>query len=157
MNSINTAVIKLLNKRKIKYRLLLHKNPAYTVESAARERGVDKSILIKSILLVNSVNEYIMVCMRGNTELNSKALRKVLPSGWRRFRFATEREILEVTGYEIGAVNPVGISDDICIYFDVKIKGLEKVTISSGDPMAGIEMLSIDLINLVKPEFVEIS
>ena len=60
MTGIKTKVIDILDKNEISYRLLPHKEPAYTVETASVQRGVDKNLMIKSILLVNAKHQYIL-------------------------------------------------------------------------------------------------
>ncbi len=46
-----TRILALLDAAGVPYRLLPHGEPAYTVEAAARTRGVAKEEMVKSILL----------------------------------------------------------------------------------------------------------
>ncbi len=71
-----------------------------------------------------------------------------MPGAVKRLSFASAAEILEVTGFEMGAVAPLCLPDDLPLVFDEAIAGLDKVSISSGDPMAGIELSGRDLIRL---------
>ena len=84
-------------------------------------------------------------------------MRSYLSKEWKRIRFATEEELLSVTGFVQGAVVPIGIPGNIPVIFDVAIENLEKVNISSGNPMAGIELFAKDLIRLINPKFANIA
>jgi prolyl-tRNA editing enzyme YbaK/EbsC (Cys-tRNA(Pro) deacylase) len=77
--------------------------------------------------------------------------------GWKRLTFATADEIREVTGYVQGAVAPLCLPDDVPVIFDETIAGLQKVNISSGDPMAGLELDPQDLIRLADAQMATIA
>jgi hypothetical protein len=84
-----TKIIDLLDRHHIAYRLLPHSELVFTVEAAARQRGVVK------------------------------------------------------------AVAPVGLPENIPVIFDAAIARCPKVSISSGDPLAGLELDPQDLIRVV--------
>jgi prolyl-tRNA editing enzyme YbaK/EbsC (Cys-tRNA(Pro) deacylase) len=119
----------------------------YTVEAAARERGVPAAEMVKSILLVDGDGRYVMACVTGNARLDPKAVREKLP-GWRRLQFAKSEEITRVTGYVQGAVAPVDLPKDVPVIFDPGIRRCDRVNISSGDPMCGVELDPEDLIRV---------
>lgn len=146
MGSPETKVTKLLDAAKISYRLLPHTEPVFTVEAAAMQRGVAKEAIVKAILLCDRQGRYVMGCVAGNARVDPRAVRAVLPEGWTRLHFATEEEILAVTGYVQGAVAPIGLPTDVPVILDDNVTLHEKVTISSGDVMAGLELASRDLI-----------
>ena len=150
MDKIDTKVTRLLNKQGISYTLLPHTEPVFTVETAAAQRGVVKEEMVKSILLreKSGSRRYVMACVLGDTRLDYKAVRAHLGGEWKRLTFARGEEIQAVTGYVQGAVNPLCLLDDVPVVFDVAIAECNNVNISSGDPMAGIEMKPGDLIRL---------
>lgn len=147
MNS-KTKIIDILESHQIPFRLLPHNEPVYTMEAAARQRGVVEEEMVKSILLREKDGRFVMACVLGNARLDPKAVRASLPNGWKRLTFASAEEILEVTGCVMGAVAPLALPPDLPVFFDQAIAGCQKVSISSGDPMAGIEMDAQDLIRL---------
>jgi Cys-tRNA(Pro) deacylase len=143
-----TKVIRILESYSIPYRLLPHSEPVFTVEAAARQRGVVREEMVKSILLHDRDGRYVMACVPGDARVNPQAVRAHLPDGWKRLSFATGEEIEAVTGFVQGAVAPLGLPEDVPVIFDVSFAGLEKVNISSGDPMAGLELAAQDLIRV---------
>lgn len=146
MKKLETRITEILDGRGVVYRFLPHTEPVFTVEEAARQRGVVKEEMVKAILLVDTTGRYVMACVTGDARLDPKAVRAHLPEGWKRLHFASAEEILEVTGCVQGAVTPLGLPDDVPVIFDQAIAHCEKVSISSGDLMAGLELAAHDLI-----------
>ncbi len=139
----------MLDAQGISYRLLPHTEPVFTVEAAASQRGVVKEEMVKSILLrEKKKRRYVMACVTGDSRLDPQAVRGHLPGEWRRLSFASAEEISNITGYTQGAVAPLCLPKDIPVIFDEAIAQCEKVNISSGDPMAGLELAASDLIKL---------
>ena len=143
-----TKITEILDSQNVSYRLLLHSKPVFTVDAAARQRGVVKEEMVKSILLRERKGRYVMACVTGDARLDPKAVRAFLGEGWRRLRFATAEEIPEITGCVQGAVAPLGIPEGVPVVFDEAIARCEKVSISSGDPLAGLELDPNELIRV---------
>ncbi len=148
MDIPRTRIMDVLDARDIAYRVLPHAEPVFTVKAAARQRGVVEEEMVKSILLRDKDERYVIACVTGNARLNPKTVRAHLPKEWRRLQFATAKEILAVTGCVQGVVAPVGLPDDVPVMFDEAIACCKKVSISSGDPMAGLELDPQDLIKV---------
>lgn len=148
MSAVNTKVTALLDSQNIRYRVLPHTEPVFTVEAAAAQRGVVKEEMVKSILLRDREGRYVMGCVTGDAQIDPKAVRAQLPESWKRLSFASADEIREVTGYVQGAVAPLCLPDGLPVFFDEAIARCSQVSISSGDPMAGLELDSQDLVRL---------
>jgi len=157
MDPPDTAVIRTLDAHGVNYRLLPHDEPVFTVEAAAQQRGVVKEEMVKSILLRDRKGKYVMACVTGDARLDPRAVRAHLGEGWRRLRFASVEEIQEVTGFIQGAVAPLGLVNDIPVLFDQGIAKCEKVNISSGDPMAGVELATEDLFRVARAQLAQIA
>jgi prolyl-tRNA editing enzyme YbaK/EbsC (Cys-tRNA(Pro) deacylase) len=149
-----------LDQGNIPYRLLPHSEPVFTVAAAAAQRGVVAEEMVKSILLREKTGDkrYVMACVLGHERLDPKAVRTVLGAEkWRRLTFASAEEISAVAGYTQGAVAPLCLPPEIPIIFDVAIAGCRQVNISSGDPLAGLELSPQDLICLAGAELAAIT
>jgi prolyl-tRNA editing enzyme YbaK/EbsC (Cys-tRNA(Pro) deacylase) len=159
VNPPDTKVIALLEENNIPYRLLPHQEPVFTVETAAAQRGVVKEEMVKSILLKEKSGErrYVMACVLGDARLDPNAVRDHLPDDWRRLSFASTEEILQVGGYVRGAVAPLCWPEEVPIIFDEAIARCQNVNISSGDPMAGLELKADDLIRLAGAQLASIA
>ena len=84
-------------------------------------------------------------------------MREHLPGGWQRLTFASDEEISSVSGYPRGAVNPLCLPADVPVIFDEAINRCERVNISSGDLMFGLEMDAIDLVRLSNAQLAKIA
>lgn len=159
MNEIDTCITRLFDREGIDYRLLPHSEPVFTVETAAAQRGVVKEEMVKSILLREKAKprRYVMACVLGHMRLDPKAVRAFLGDSWKRLTFASAEEIREVSGFVQGAVAPLCLPENIPVVFDTAIAQCEHVNISSGDPLAGIELLPDDLIRLARAQLVSIA
>ena len=148
MAAIDTPVTRLLTEKGLPYRLLPHDQPVFTVATAAAQRGVNAEEMVKSILLRDKDHRYVMACVTGDARLDPKAVRTFLNGDWKRLSFASAEEIYQVTGYVQGAVAPLCLPEDVPVIFDEAIARCKRVNISSGDPMAGLELDPQDLIRL---------
>jgi Cys-tRNA(Pro)/Cys-tRNA(Cys) deacylase len=149
MWTVETRVTELLDAHDVDYRVLPHSEAVFTVDAAAAQRGVVKEEMVKSILLRESKRRrYVMACVTGESRLNPQAVREMLPGDWKRFSFASAAEIEQITGYIQGAVAPLCLPQGMPVIFDVAIARCARVNISSGDPLAGLELDPHDLIRL---------
>ena len=151
---LETKITKLLDSQNVVYRRLPHGEAVFTVEAAAKTRGVVMEEMVKSILLrekgaSNPLSaRYVMACVPGHARLVPQAVREYLPGDWRRLTFASSDEILGITGSVQGAVVPLCLREDVLIVFDEALLECEKVSISSGDPWLGLELHPVDLLRL---------
>jgi prolyl-tRNA editing enzyme YbaK/EbsC (Cys-tRNA(Pro) deacylase) len=145
---IKTKITDLLDSLTIPYRVLPHTEPVFTVEAAAAQRGVVKEEMVKSILLKDREGRYAMACVPGEARLDPQAVRAALGEPWKRFSFATAEEIRAVTGYVQGAVAPLCLPDGVPVVMDEAFASLKNCNISSGDPLAGLELAAADLIRV---------
>lgn len=145
---IHTKITALLDQHHIPYRVLPHAEPVFTVEAAAAQRGVVKDEMVKSILLKDRNGRYVMACVPGEARLDPQAVRAALGEPWKRMSFASAEEIRAVTGYVQGAVAPLCLPEGMPVVLDVQFTTKTRLNISSGDPLAGLELAAADLIRL---------
>lgn len=154
---LRTKVTDLLDAQHIPYRLLPHSEPVFTVDAAAAQRGVVREEMVKSILLRDKNRRYVMACVSGDARLDPKAVQTHLGDAWKRLSFASAEEILAVTSYVQGAVNPLCLPDDVPVIFDEALARFTNLNISTGDPMAGLELKANDLIRLAHAQLAPIT
>ena len=154
---MRTPISDLFDSLDIAYRWLLHSEPVYTIESAGRQRGVVLDEMVKSILLRDREGRTVMACVLGGARLDTRALQASLPPGWKRLHFASAEEIKAITGCVQGAVAPLALPEYVTVIFDEAIPRCQKVSISSGDPMVGIELLASDLLRAARAHLAAIA
>ena len=72
-----------------------------------------------------------------------------------RASFASADETMELTGMMIGGVTPFGLPDDLPIYADAKLRGLDYVILGGGSRSFKLKMAPAELEKLPNLEFVE--
>jgi Ala-tRNA(Pro) deacylase len=132
----------------IPYRLLLHDHKARNVEEAATERGVETRQVVKALLVHYPKRRYALALVRGDQRLSLKKLARIV--GVKSVDMASESDVPRITGYQIGAVAPLGLRrTDVTIYVDKHIVEEPKVSVSAGRHDAGLELDTEDLIRAV--------
>ncbi|MBS7624873.1 MAG: YbaK/EbsC family protein [Candidatus Bathyarchaeia archaeon] len=114
-----------------------------TVDAAARQVGVSHDRIIKSILFICDDGSPVLAIVPGDRRVDEKKLAMVC--GARRVRRATAGEVKEFTGYEVGAVPPVGHKMRIKTVIDRRVLGFDKVIGGGGEINVLMEISPADI------------
>ena len=133
----------VLEELNIPHRVFVHETPVTSFEQAAADRGQRAGQIVRSILFNIRPEEYLMVLVAGPDQIDWKKLRQYVKRS--RVRMATEEEVLDVTGYRIGTVNPFGIRKPVQVLIDASVLKEEEVSIGSGVRSTAIILKSEDL------------
>jgi len=139
-----TPVTQELEDRNITHRFFHHPGKVDSLEQAALERGQTPDQIVRSILFRLSKDEFIMVLMAGPEQISWPKLRRYLNQS--RITMASEQEVLEVTGYPLGAVSPLGLPYPMRILVDHSVLKNIEISIGSGIRYTTIIMKSVDLL-----------
>ena len=132
-----------LEKHNIPHRVFRHPGKVTSLEQAARERGQRPEQVIRSILFRIGEDEYLMALVAGPAQISWKALRAYL--GQSRLTMANKDEVLDVTGYSIGAVSPFGTFRRLRVLVDPSVFAKEEISIGSGVRGTTVILKSDDL------------
>jgi Cys-tRNA(Pro)/Cys-tRNA(Cys) deacylase len=156
MIKIKTHAIRALDEMGIPYEVLTHAHKARNVEQAAAERGVPVHKLVKTLLARCPDRRYVIALVRGDQRLSLKKLARVL--GVKSLEMAPEADVPRITGYQIGAVAPLGLRrGDVPIFVDHHILEEPRVSISAGRHDAGLELAAEDLIRAAGGQVADIT
>ena len=132
-----------LEKLDIPHRVFTHPGAVTSLEQAARERGQRPEQIVRSILFRIGEDEYLMALVAGPDQISWKALRGYL--GQSRLTMASKDEVLEVTGYPIGAVGPFGTARKLRVLVDPSVFAEEEISLGSGVRGTTVILKSADL------------
>jgi Cys-tRNA(Pro)/Cys-tRNA(Cys) deacylase len=127
---IDTPAIRFLTDQGIPFNLFIHKGPVHSLEQAALERGETPDQVVRSILFRLAADEYAMALMPGPKHISWKILRRHFNTN--RLSLAPNEEVLSITGYPIGAVNPFGLPRHMKVLIDQSIRNLDEISLGSG-------------------------
>jgi prolyl-tRNA editing enzyme YbaK/EbsC (Cys-tRNA(Pro) deacylase) len=105
MNSSDLA--NYVNQQQIAAQIIHLQDETPTVAAAAEALGVLPDQIIKSVLFLAD-GRPVLVITNGLTRIHRKQLADTLKVSRRRVKMADEAQVLNTTGYPIGAVPPFG-------------------------------------------------
>jgi len=148
---LSTPATEYLESRGITYCVFHHPGEVNSVEQAAMERNQKPDQVVRSILFRTARSGFVLVLMPGPSQINWKSLRSYL--GKSRLTMATPEEVLETTGYPIGAVCPFGLKTTLPILVDQSIKEQSEISLGSGQHSSALMMKTQDFLNALQPWF----
>ncbi|MEN8234941.1 MAG: YbaK/EbsC family protein [Actinomycetota bacterium] len=151
---MRTDVTDYLDERKIAYVVKPHRRPALTAETAAAERGVRVGQVTKCMIGENETGQLVAMLIPGDKRLKSSRARKHL--GVSSLELVPRERLVAEHGLVVGAISPTQLVGKALILADPSVLDEERVTISSGDPLAGLELSSKDLLEAVGAEATDI-
>jgi Cys-tRNA(Pro) deacylase len=138
-----TPVSRALTELGITHRIFRHPGPVASLEQAAAERGLQPGQVVRSIVFRVGAGEYVMVLVGGAGQVDWRALRRHL--GQSRLTTASEAELLDATGYAVGAVAPFGLPRPMRILLDESVFAYSEISLGSGVRGTTILLASADL------------
>lgn len=116
-------------------------------ESAAKAFGIEADSILKSICFVMDDGAMVVAMLAGNRRVSVEKLLKGFHS--RSVRLAHDREICELTGYEKGAVPPIGYKATFVL--DSVLADKDVVYAGGGSRKAVLKIRVKDIIRLDSP------
>lgn len=102
-----------------------------TSYKAAAALGLGIDAIVKSILLMTSEQEPVLVILLGKDKIDFQKVKKII--GAKDVLLAEPEEVLEITGYEVGGVPPISIYG-IRTLVDKGVAEKEEVVCGGGTP-----------------------
>jgi Cys-tRNA(Pro)/Cys-tRNA(Cys) deacylase len=156
MAKIRTHAIRALDEMGIPFLVLTQTHKTRNVEEAAAERGVALRQVVKTLLVRRPDRRHLVALVRGDRRLSLKKLARLV--GVKSLEMAPEADVPRITGYQIGAVAPLGLRrDDLPIFVDHHILEESRVSISAGRHDTGLELATEDLICAVSGQVADIT
>jgi len=138
--------MRLLEEAGVAFRVHSHGRKQYTAEGVAQDLGVPVAQVVKAMIVRRSDRSFILAVVAGDRRLSLKKLGRAL--GDKDLELASEREVLRVTGFQVGAVSVLGFRrSDIAVHVDREVAGQDRVIISSGRPDTGLEVSPDELLS----------
>ena len=132
-----------LDEQNIAHQVFRHEKTLLSFEQAAAERNQRPEQIVRSILFQIRPEEFVMVLVAGRDQVDWRKFRQLV--GRSRVRMATEEEVLEVTGYRVGTVSPLGLRNQVRVMIDESVLREEEISLGSGVRQMAIIMKSADL------------
>ncbi|MDH3730667.1 MAG: YbaK/EbsC family protein, partial [Acidimicrobiia bacterium] len=90
-----------------------------SVEESAQLQGIEADHLLKSLIVRRGTDDYLFVLMPGPRQMSWPKLRKML--GVSRVTMPSAEEARDATGYERGAITPLGAATSFPVLADASV------------------------------------
>lgn len=144
-----------LQKCGINARILTFEKHTMTVEHAEKQLKMSRENIIKSMLFVDEKGVPILAIVTGDRRVSEKKLTKVC--GAQKVKIARPRAVKSLTGYEAGALPPLGHRKPIRTVIDPKVMAFERVYGGGGAINALLEISPVDVKRLSNAEVADVS
>jgi Cys-tRNA(Pro) deacylase len=111
-----------------------------TAEEAAQAVGCEPGQIVKTLVFM-AEGRPTVVLVAGDRQADTSKLAQLLGVGRKKLRMGSPNEVLAMTGFEVGAVAPVGMVNQYDVVVDETLKRFERVWAAAGTGSAvfGIE------------------
>lgn len=147
---IETEVTKYLDDHGVSYEVKEHKEAALTCETAAEQRNVRVEQIVKCMVGRDDKGILYVMLIPGDRTLKIKKVRSHV--GSKPVQLIPPEELAKEFGLTVGAISPIQFIGNARILIDPTVLQEKLVDISSGDPLAGIELTSEDLLLITEAE-----
>ena len=127
---------------------------ARSAAGVAAVLGLDIAKIAKVIVFLADDEKPLMAVIHGNTKVDQQKLKKVVDA--KKLRLATPEQIVELTGYLIGATPPVALAKEMQVYIDLHTMREEVLYIGGGELNYILKIRSYDLVRIVEGDIVDI-
>jgi Cys-tRNA(Pro) deacylase len=151
----NEKLDSYLQERGVNAKILTLKNHTMTVEAAENELGIGRGKIIKTLVFKDEKGEPLIGIVTGDKKVDVKKI--VAIYGAKEIIFTPAKEVKKVTGYEVGALPPVGHKKIIRTFIDPKVMTLDKVYGGGGEVNTILEIAPEDIQRLTNARVEDIS
>ena len=151
-----TNAMRLLDSRRIPYKVHAFSTDVRSAKEAARVLGVDPSQVYKTLVVTRERGRPLLVLISGCNALDLKRLAQAV--GEKRLRMATHKEAETVTRMTVGGISALGLTrKGLAVYTDESILTLDRVYVSAGRRGVNLSLLPDDLIRMTDAHVVRVT
>jgi prolyl-tRNA editing enzyme YbaK/EbsC (Cys-tRNA(Pro) deacylase) len=121
--------------------------PTPTVEAAAQAVGAQEDQIIKSILFMVD-GQPVLAIACGLSTIGRRAIADLFMVGKKRVKLATPEMVLEISGYEVGAMPPFGHRQPLTTLIDQRVLDLPEAYAGGGAENAIVRLNPQDILQV---------
>ncbi|WP_303723086.1 Cys-tRNA(Pro) deacylase [Malonomonas rubra] len=151
-----TQAIRVLKQHKVKFVPMPYKyEDKGGTKVSARELGVDEFQVIKTLVMEDDQGHPLIVLMHGSCEVSLKHLARQLKV--KQISPCAREKADRLTGYQTGGISPFGTKQELPVYVEESILGLEKICINGGKRGLLVEIEPQALVTILNPTSVSVA
>jgi Cys-tRNA(Pro)/Cys-tRNA(Cys) deacylase len=149
-----TPALEALERAGIPFRMVRTER-AHSAEESASLQAIELGALLRTIVVRRGEDDYLFVLVPGGRRFDWPKVRAHL--GVRRLSLPDAAEAQAVTGYERGAITPVGASRRWPVIADASIATLERVAVGGGAHGVNVHLAPADLVQALAADLVDVT
>lgn len=149
----NNDLQKYLEEINADARILTMSGRVHSVMEASKELGKPPSHFIKSVVFTNPDEKLILAIVKGTDRASSKRITKALDI--ESLRVASPEEALCLTGYEVGGMPPISISNAL-VLIDPNVMEMDIVVGGGGTDHHLLEIAPDEILKLTNAKITRI-
>ncbi|HEX6262727.1 MAG TPA: YbaK/EbsC family protein [Actinomycetota bacterium] len=149
-----TPALRSLERSSLDFEVVRTERPS-SVEESASLQGIEVDQLLRTIVVRRAEDDYVFVLVPGGREIDWPRLRKHL--GVRRLSLPSVDQAREATGYERGAITPLGSARPWPVIADASIPADRRVAIGGGAHGVNLHVVAGDLIEHLGADVAEVT
>jgi Cys-tRNA(Pro) deacylase len=150
----DTPALRALAGSRLSYRVV-RTQPARNAEESAELQGIAIGELVRTIVIRRGTDDYVFVLVPGGREIDWPKLRAHL--GVKRLSLPDQDEAKAATGYERGAITPLGAERLWPVVADASIGDLERIAIGGGARGVNLHLVPADLIGYLNAQVADVT
>lgn len=127
-----------------------------TAAEAAEAVGCEPGQIVKTLLFVAD-GRPTMVLVAGDRQVDTAQLAAILGVGRKRLKMGTAEEVRAYTGFEVGAVAPVGWPTRVDVVVDASLRRFEHVWAAAGAANAVFGVGTVELVAAIGGQWADIA
>jgi Cys-tRNA(Pro)/Cys-tRNA(Cys) deacylase len=151
-----TPALEAIAAMRVEHRVVVTR-PAHSAEESAELQGIPPEALLRTIVVRRGADDYLFVLVPAGRRLEWPKLRAHL--GVNRLSLPDAEEARQATGYERGAITPLGSSHPWPVIADASVLGQAVVAIGGGakgvnlhlEPRGLVEGLGAQVVDVTAP------
>jgi Cys-tRNA(Pro) deacylase len=150
----DTPAIRVAREAGLGFEVVRTRPPTSAEESAALQ-GIELGQLLRTIVVRRGRGDYLFVLVPAGREIDWPKLRTHL--GVSRLSLPDEAEAREATGYERGAITPLGAATAWPVIADRSILELDRVAIGGGARGVNLHLRAAELLEALGAEIADVT
>lgn len=151
---VPTPALRSLEGSTLRFDLVRTERPSSVEESAALQ-GIRVDQLLRTIVIRRGADDYVFVLVPGGRQIDWPRLRRHLRVS--RLSLPDQEEAREATGYERGAITPLGSAKAWPVIADASIDPERRVAIGGGGHGVNLHVDAADLFDHLGAEVAEVT
>lgn len=118
----------------------------HTAQEAADAVGCELGQIVKTLLFLADGRPTI-VLVAGDRQADTALLAQLVGVGRKRLKMGTPGEVLEITGYAVGGVSPIGLLQPCDVIVDDSLQRFDRVWAAAGSSNAVFPAAMLHLVS----------